>query len=64
MNEGNVSLVALTQKQVVDLIRNVGSTAMNENTLKDHIARGAPVKEDGTMNLVFYTAWLVRENSK
>lgn len=64
MAEAKIKSSALTEKQLVDLIRNVGSNTMTEAILESHIARGAPVNTDGTFNLLEYTAWLILENSK
>jgi hypothetical protein len=35
--------------------------AITEGALQAHIAAGAPTNADGTLNLVHYAAWLVRE---
>jgi hypothetical protein len=32
--------------------------------LRADVAAGAPVNEDGTLNLVAYAAWLVKEGSR
>lgn len=64
MSSPSVNLSALTKAQVVTLLKNSGSTAMTSETLERHIESGAPISEDGTMNLVNYSAWLVRENLK
>ncbi|MCG3178326.1 MAG: hypothetical protein BIFFINMI_00653 [Phycisphaerae bacterium] len=34
---------------------------VTEQTIRDHVAAGAPTAADGTINLVLYAAWLNRE---
>jgi hypothetical protein len=46
------------------LLTRVGGAAVSEAMLRDDIAAGAPTNADGTMNLVHYAAWLVRETSR
>ncbi len=42
---------------VADLAR---LTGISDETLRDHIARGAPVGPDGKVDLIHYAAWLAR----
>jgi len=37
------------------------SPGVTEAMLQDDVAAGAPTNADGTLNLVHYAAWLVRE---
>ena len=37
---------------------------VSEDMLRNDIANGAPTNPDGTMNLVYYAAWLVSEKRK
>lgn len=46
-----------------ELSRISGST-ITEAMLRSDIAAGAPKNINGTLNLVLYTAWLVREMSR
>ena len=62
--ETKVSLAALTLEQAEKLIRKSGSSTMTQEVLKNHIHMGAPTNEDGTINFVFYVAWLIKENEK
>lgn len=34
-----------------------------EERLRTHLAAGAPTNADGTINLIHYTAWLVKETT-
>ncbi len=50
--------VALTLAQLARLL------GMPEETIRRHVAAGAPAGADGRMNLVRYAAWLNRELAK
>jgi hypothetical protein len=39
----------------------VGFPSITEDMLRADVAAGAPVNADGTINLVHYAAWLVKE---
>lgn len=56
-----ISLVALTKDQLIELLTKVGSSTISAESLEADIAQGAPVNEDGTINLIHYAAWLIRE---
>jgi len=43
---------ALTVAQLARLL------GVPEQKVREHVADGAPISADGTMNLVHYTAWL------
>jgi hypothetical protein len=43
------------------LLTRVGGAAVSEAMLRDDIAAGAPTNADGSLNLVQYAAWLVKE---
>ena len=55
---GPVNPAALT---VEHLARMLG---VPEETIRRHVAAGAPVGSDGTVNLVNYAAWLNKELAK
>ena len=59
-----ISMVALTKEQLVDLLTKVGSSNCSMSALEADIASGMPVNDDGTINLVNYAAWLIRENGE
>ena len=62
MNE-RISLVALTREQLVELLTKVGSASISMSALEADIASGMPVNDDGTINLIHYAVWMLRENS-
>lgn len=59
-----ISLVALTQEQLVEILTKVGCSTVSIDSLKADIIDGMPVNADGTINLVNYAAWLIRENGE
>ena len=63
MSETTPSLTALTVAQAAKVLSAAGGRRITEDMLRADIDAGAPVNADGTLNLVHYTAWLVREVS-
>ena len=63
MSETTPSLTALTVAQASQVLSAAGGRRITEDMLCADIDAGAPVNADGTMNLVHYAAWLVREVS-
>ena len=61
MSETTPSLTALTVAQAVKVLSAAGGRRIGEQMLRADIDSGAPVNADGTLNLVHYTAWLVKE---
>ena len=53
--------LALALADAARLLAKVGGSAITEATLQDDVAAGAPTNADGTINLVHYAAWLVKE---
>jgi hypothetical protein len=52
---------ALSLADAAQLLSAVGSSAVTEDLLRADVGLGAPTNPDGTLNLVHYAAWLVRE---
>ena len=52
----------LTIQQFVKVLRAAGSKNAAEQTIREDLDAGAPANPDGTINLMHYAAWLVREN--
>lgn len=53
---------ALKKETLVEALRRAGSRSMSMETLEADIAAGAPVNDDGTMNIITYTAWILKES--
>jgi len=61
MSETTPSLTALTVAQAAKVLSAAGGRRIAEKVIRADIDAGAPVNPDGTLNLVHYTAWLVKE---
>jgi len=61
VSEATPSLTALTVDQAAKVLSAAGGRRISEAMLRADIDAGAPVNADGTVNLIHYTAWLVRE---
>ena len=62
MNKNQLNSTALPIPDLVMIMKNAGSRYVSEDAIRKDINSGAPVNPDGTMNLVHYAAWLVKEN--
>ena len=54
---------ALSAEDVARILTASGWKPVTVEMIRDDIDDGAPVNPDGTINLVRYAAWLVRETS-
>lgn len=61
MAEVQVNPNALTVAQAARLLSRAGASPITEAMIEADLAAGAPANRDGTINLVHYAAWLVRE---
>jgi hypothetical protein len=52
---------ALALGDAARLLAKVGAPSITEEMLQDDLLAGAPTNADGTINLVHYGAWLVKE---
>jgi len=52
---------ALELSAAARLLARVGAPSITEAMLRDDLTAGAPTNADGTINLVHYAAWLVKE---
>jgi len=59
-----LKITALSVLDVVKIISGSGGRKFTEATVRADVAAGAPVNPDQTLNLVCYTAWLVKEVAK
>ena len=53
--------MALSLDDAARLLAAVGGVRITREMMETDIAAGAPVNPDGTINLVHYAAWLVKE---
>ncbi len=62
MNDNaQVKLTALSIAELAGLLKRAGGRYVSEDAIRQDIATGAPVNTDGTMNLIAYAAWLIKE---
>jgi len=54
----------MTLQQVARVLTAVGARYATVENIRRDIEAGAPVNADGTVNLVHYAAWLVRESAR
>ena len=55
---------ALPVTDAAQLLTKVGGRLVTEAALRSDITSGAPTNADGTVNLVHYAAWLVKESTR
>ncbi|MEX1231994.1 MAG: hypothetical protein WEB58_17250 [Planctomycetaceae bacterium] len=60
-NNSPLNPTALAVRDAARLLAKVGAFAVTETMLHDDIAAGAPANADGTLNLVHYAAWLLKQ---
>ena len=58
---GSLNPNALSVADAARLLTKVGGERVTEEMIRADLGAGAPVNRDGTVNLVHYAAWLVRE---
>ena len=59
----NLRITAITPVQAAKILSTAGSRGITEAMIYSDIDSGAPVNADGTINLVHYTAWLIKETA-
>ncbi len=59
----SLSPTSLTVADAARLLTKVGGQPVTTAMLEADLAAGAPANADGSVNLVHYAAWLVREAS-
>jgi hypothetical protein len=53
--------MSLTPADAARLLTRAGGQPVGVELIQADLAAGAPANADGTINLVYYAAWLVRE---
>ena len=59
-----LSPAALSVADAARVLTRVGSSPITEEMLRADLDAGAPANADGTINLVHYTAWLIKEAAR
>jgi hypothetical protein len=55
---------ALPLADAARALAQVGRESVTEEMLRADVDAGAPTNPDGTLNLVYYAAWLIQETSR
>lgn len=63
MNNSQLKITALSVDDLTKLLKHAGSRTVSEETVRLDIEAGVPVNTDGTINLITYAAWLIKEMS-
>jgi|GEM_PF-599348 len=58
---GGLNPNALSVANAARLLSKVGGGRVTEEMIREDLQAGAPVNADGTINLLHYAAWLVRQ---
>jgi hypothetical protein len=56
-----INPTAIVLADAVRLWKAIGFSSITEDHLRSDIEAGAPVNADGTINLIHYAAWLVKQ---
>ena len=56
-----VNPLALSAGDALRMLRRSGCPQMSDETLQRLIDDGLPLNADGTMNIIEYTAWMLKE---
>lgn len=59
IDKATPKITALTPEKLGDILRRAGARHATPDAIQADIAAGAPVNDDGTVNLIEYAAWLV-----
>ena len=63
ISDDGLRLTALTADQTAKILSNAGGRRITEEMIRADIAAGAPTNPDGTINLVHYASWLIKNVS-
>ena len=61
LNPQPISPTAMPVSAAAQVLSKIGGKLVTESMLQADIEAGAPLNPDGTLNLVAYAAWIVKE---
>lgn len=61
-DERRINPQRLTLAELARALSNAGSRLITPEQIEADLAAGAPRNADGTVNILFYIAWLARES--
>ncbi len=53
-------ITAMQPRKISDVLQRAGARHVSPETIQADLEAGAPVNDDGTVNLIEYAAWLVQ----
>jgi hypothetical protein len=62
INTSQISVTSISIPDLAKLLRQAGSRYVSEDAIRTDIEKGAPVNSDGTVNLIHYASWLLKED--
>ena len=63
MSDSSVKLTEIRKEDLLVLLKKSGSRKATKETIEADIAAGAPLNSDGTVNIIEYAAWLIKETN-
>ena len=63
ISDDGLRLTALSIDQTANILSAASGRQITEQMIRQDMEAGAPANPDGTVNLIHYTAWLVREEN-
>ena len=61
-DEGRINPQSLSPTDLARMLSSAGTRLITPEQIEADLAAGAPRNADGTVNILFYTAWLTRES--
>ena len=63
MTSESLDIKSLTIEQLAKILAAAGNRRITEEMIRSDVEAGVPTNADGTINLIHYVAWLLRESS-
>jgi len=60
----NPTYAALTWDQMAKLLAATSGLGITEEMVRADVEAGAPTNQDGTLNILHYAAWLIKEEAR
>lgn len=61
MSSNQLKITAMSVPDLARLLKHAGSRHVSEAAIQKDIDAGCPANPDGTINLIHYAAWLLKE---
>jgi hypothetical protein len=63
-DHGRLNPSALTVEDAAHMLSGLGSRRIDPDRIQDDIDDGAPTNADGTLNILNYTAWVLKRSGR